>query len=80
MWDKFQIYKSTPQNPRGKKNQCPIEIMVRPQTIFRPSGSSPQRWEYCSYTLISEAGSYDNKAQAGFELGNSPASAYRELE
>lgn len=48
--------------------------------IFRPSGSSPQRWEYCSYTLISEAGSYDNKAQAGFELGNSPASAYRELE
>lgn len=19
MWDKFQIYKSTPQNPRGKK-------------------------------------------------------------
>lgn len=42
--------------------------------IFRPSGS-PQRQEYCFYTLISETGSYDNKAQAGFELGNSPVKA-----
>lgn len=32
------------------------------------------------FALTSEAGSYNNTAQAGFELGDSPASDSQELE